>query len=504
MRVAVVGGGLAGLSAALELVDGGHEVTLHEARPTLGGAVQTLPRREGDPEPPPDNGQHVALGCFTEYVRFLERVGERGSVRRVPLELPVLDEHGRSAAISPSALALLRYRHVSLGERLRILRALARWGDSSGETFADALRARGQSQRAIDRFWDVFIRPALNLRSEEASAEAGDFTVRTALLGERSDSDLLLPARPLGEMHGDAAGRALEAAGATVLTNSRVESLDELRRGRDRRRRPAARERAPARRARAAARGLADRQRPPLVRPRPARLAAGRPARQRRALGLRPRRADRLAAGARAVPDRRLLRRAGADGAARPRAGRADRLRADRPARPCRAALVAGQPRARGDDRGAARQRGAPSRTADEQAKRHARGRVDRHRLAGDDGRRDSQRSRRRPRPDRRPARRWRHERHDRDASRRRDRGRDDAAARAPAPGRLLGRRARVERDHDRAAPLLAPRARPAHARSSTARSPTSCWRGSATTARGRSGSTAPATSRRRSRPTRR
>src|SRR4051794_31910831 len=228
MRVAVVGGGLAGLSAALELVDGGHEVTLHEARPTLGGAVQTLPRREGDPEPPPDNGQHVALGCFSEYLRFLDRVGQSGSVRRVPLELPVLDEQGRSASISPSALALLRYRHVSLVGRFPIPRGPPPRGDSRGETFADALRARGQSQRAIDRFWDVFIRPALNLRSEEASAGAGDFTVHTALLGERGDSDLLLPVRPLGEMHGDAAGRALDAAGATVLTSSRVERLGEL------------------------------------------------------------------------------------------------------------------------------------------------------------------------------------------------------------------------------------------------------------------------------------
>ena len=364
MRVAVVGGGLAGLSAALELADGGHEVTLHEARPTLGGAVQTLPRREGDPEPPPDNGQHVALGCFTEYVRFLERVGERASVRRVPLELPVLDERGRSAAISPSALALLRYRHVSLGERLRILRALARWGDSRGETFADALRARGQSQRAIDRFWDVFIRPALNLRSEEASAEAGDFTVRTALLGERSDSDLLLPARPLGEMHGDAAGRALEAAGATVLLNSRVESLDQL----------AADAIVVAVPPRESARLLGEPE--PQLEDSPivsvhlwfdrvlldSPLAAllGSDAHWVFDRG----RADGLAAGARAVPDGRLLRRAGADGAARPRAGRADRLRADRPARACRAALVAGQPRARGDDRGPARQRGAPSRTA--------------------------------------------------------------------------------------------------------------------------------------------
>jgi hydroxysqualene dehydroxylase len=228
MRVGVVGGGLAGLSAALELVDAGHEVVLYEARPTLGGAVQTLPRREGDPEPPPDNGQHIALGCFTEYQRFLERIGEAGSLRRARLELPVIDERGRGAVITPSPVALLRYSHVPLSDRLRILRALARWGEARGVTFADALRARGQSQRAVDRFWDVFIRPALNLRSEDASADAGDFTVRTALLGERSASDLLLPARPLGEMHGEAAARALEAAGAMVQAGTRVESLDDL------------------------------------------------------------------------------------------------------------------------------------------------------------------------------------------------------------------------------------------------------------------------------------
>jgi squalene-associated FAD-dependent desaturase len=229
MKVAVVGGGLAGLSAALDLVDAGHEVTVYEARPTLGGAVQTLPRREGDPEPPPDNGQHIALGCFTEYLRFLDRIGEGGSVRRLPLELPVIDERGRTATITPSASALLRYSHLSLGERLRLLKALVRWDDKPrAATFGDELRDRSQSSRAVDRFWDVFIRPALNLRADEASSEAGLFTVRTALLGKRSDSDLVLPTRPLGEMHGEAAGRALEAAGATVETGARVDDPDSL------------------------------------------------------------------------------------------------------------------------------------------------------------------------------------------------------------------------------------------------------------------------------------
>jgi len=229
MKVAVVGGGLAGLSAALELVDAGHEVELHEARPTLGGAVQTLPRREGDPEPPPDNGQHIALGCFTEYLLFLDRIGQGGSVRRLGLALTVIDERGRSATIKRSPLAILRYRHVPIRDRLAILRALVRWSPTQhAETFGEELRTRGQSERAVERFWDVFIRPGLNLRAEEASAEAGLFTVKTALLGEPEDADVVLPVRPLGEMHGEAAGRALEAAGATVETGARIEELDAI------------------------------------------------------------------------------------------------------------------------------------------------------------------------------------------------------------------------------------------------------------------------------------
>jgi squalene-associated FAD-dependent desaturase len=231
MRVAVVGGGLAGLAAALELVDAGHGVTLLEARPTLGGAVQTLPERREDPQPPPDNGQHIALGCFTEYLRFLDRVGEGGSVLRTRLALPVIAEDRSVSAIEPSPAALLRYRHLPLRDRVAIPRMLWRLRSAEpeeGETFGALLRRLGTSDAAVERFWDVFVRPALNLRSDEADAQAGLFTVRTALLGPHANADLVLPLRPLGAMHGDAAGHALEAAGATVQTDARVASLDEL------------------------------------------------------------------------------------------------------------------------------------------------------------------------------------------------------------------------------------------------------------------------------------
>jgi squalene-associated FAD-dependent desaturase len=231
VRVAVVGGGLAGLAAALDLVDAGHAVTVLEARPTLGGAVQTLPEREGDPPPPPDNGQHIALGCFEEYLRFLERIGQSGSYRRRRLALPVIGEDSTVAEISRSPLSILRYRHLPAGERLGVVRtllALRRAPLDDGETFGALLRRLGANDAQVDRFWDVFVRPALNLRADEASAAMGVFTVRTALLGKAAAADVILPARPLGAMHGDAAGAALEANGATIRTGHRVETLDEV------------------------------------------------------------------------------------------------------------------------------------------------------------------------------------------------------------------------------------------------------------------------------------
>jgi squalene-associated FAD-dependent desaturase len=230
VRVVVVGGGLAGLAAALELVQAGNDVTVLEARPTLGGAVQTLPERDDDPAPPPDNGQHIALGCFAEYVRFLEEIGASGSLRRSRLSLPVIDKAGRAAFIRPNATALLRYSHLSLPDRFRVVRTLVRLRridarSCDHQSFASLLFRLGASQPAIRRFWDVFIRPALNLPSADASAALGVMTVQTALLGGRRASDLLLPTAPLGEMHGAAARRTLESRGAIVKTDARVVQL---------------------------------------------------------------------------------------------------------------------------------------------------------------------------------------------------------------------------------------------------------------------------------------
>ncbi len=166
-----------------------------------------------------------------ERAQRLDRIGEAGSYERRPLELPVIGEDGAVAEIRPSLPALLAYRHLPLRDRARIPVVTARLRSAKaqpGETFGALLRRLGASDAAVERFWDVFIRPALNLPTDEADAEVGLFTVRTALLGRRADSDVILPARPLGAMHGDAAARALASAGAVVRTGERVEDLDEL------------------------------------------------------------------------------------------------------------------------------------------------------------------------------------------------------------------------------------------------------------------------------------
>src|SRR5215472_14470792 len=120
MRASVVGGGLAGLAAAVELADAGADVTLYESRARLGGATFSFERNGLWL----DNGQHVALRCCTAYLDFLRRIG---SDHLLPLQrrldVPVLREGERPATISRSGLrpplhlasSLLRYEPLRFG-----------------------------------------------------------------------------------------------------------------------------------------------------------------------------------------------------------------------------------------------------------------------------------------------------------------------------------------------------------------------------------------------------
>ena len=239
MRTAVVGGGLAGLAAALECADAGSDVTLLESRPRLGGATWSF-RRHGAWF---DNGQHVFLRCCTEYRRFLDRLGVSDQVNlQRRLDVAVISPSGRTARLrrSPTLPAplhlgatLARYRHLSRRDRARLfpaalaLRAVDPAAPASDElTFGQWLAARHQSVASVERLWDLITLPTVNLPAAEASLAMAAKVFRTGLLEDAGAADIGWSRVPLGHLHGRAGQSAVEAAGGTVRLRTAVSAVE--------------------------------------------------------------------------------------------------------------------------------------------------------------------------------------------------------------------------------------------------------------------------------------
>ncbi|MDP9094203.1 MAG: hydroxysqualene dehydroxylase HpnE [Actinomycetota bacterium] len=235
----VVGGGLAGVAAALRLADSGRQVTLIEARPRLGGAAFSFRRDQLWV----DNGQHVFLRCCDAYQWLLERIGATDKVLvQGRLDIPVLRADGTRARLSrapgvpaPAHLtaALAGYRLLSPADRLRAVRgalALRRLNPADAEldrqTLGEFLRRNGQNDATIDSLWGIVATATLNLAPDEASLALAAKVFRTGLLDHAAAADVGYAVVPLGDIHCVAAARALARSGVEVLTGHRVESVE--------------------------------------------------------------------------------------------------------------------------------------------------------------------------------------------------------------------------------------------------------------------------------------
>ena len=236
-RVVVIGGGLAGITAAIQLRDAGHEVTLLESRPRLGGAATSYPRAGLMI----DNGQHVFLRCCTSYQELLSRLGMTASVTiQDRFDVTVLGPDGparlrRSALPSPLHLAraLLSYRLLPLADRARVGRAALafRRADPASlvldrEPLGDWLAARGQGERARRRLWDLFVISALNIDGDQASTALAAKVIKTALLGRNDAADIGLATVPLGRLHAEATASLLARLGAQIRLGARATAVE--------------------------------------------------------------------------------------------------------------------------------------------------------------------------------------------------------------------------------------------------------------------------------------
>jgi squalene-associated FAD-dependent desaturase len=231
-RVAVVGGGWAGLAAAIEATSLGHEVTLFEMAAHWGGRA----RRVDVDGLALDNGQHILIGAYVQTLRMLRTVGvEPDSVfLRMPLRL--VDAHGHGLRLPPGAplvafaRGVLAHRGWALGDRLALLLHATGWS-LRGFRCDPRLTVAELTARWPQVLRNELIEPlcvaALNTPGEAASASVFLRVMRDALFSGAGSSDLLLPRARLSDVLPLPAVRWLAARGASLRTSTRVERLAE-------------------------------------------------------------------------------------------------------------------------------------------------------------------------------------------------------------------------------------------------------------------------------------
>ena len=232
-RAFVLGGGVAGLSAAFGLADRGYQVVLLESRQQCGGRAFSSDERETGRRL--DNGYHVMLGCYFGMRRLLRRLGtEDGFQQDARLSMAYRFGPERRAQLRLSGLpvplamplALLRLG-ISLGARLRAFYGMATvvLGAPKQWTFADWLRRRGQLGDPDQVMWRPLCRAVMNVEPEEASARDFLIALREAFMGRAGSAAFWIPKRTWSELLGDPAPRALVAAGVVLRTGARVTGL---------------------------------------------------------------------------------------------------------------------------------------------------------------------------------------------------------------------------------------------------------------------------------------
>ncbi len=235
-RVVVVGGGLAGLAASASLGEAGFRVELLEARGFLGGRAASYPL-PGSTGEIIDNCQHVLLGSCVNLLDLYRRLEVLGRIRFHD-EIPFLEPGGRLSILKPGRLppplhfsgSFAGLRFLSAADKLSVSRGLAalwferrRRGDLDRITMLDWLRQKGQTPRAIERFWRQVLVSAVNEELDRMAAAHGFQVFWLGFLARRDAARIGLPAGPLGELYDSDALRRL--ARVEIRMRAAVERL---------------------------------------------------------------------------------------------------------------------------------------------------------------------------------------------------------------------------------------------------------------------------------------
>ena len=238
--VAIIGGGLAGLAAAVKLASKKLRVVLFEQSNRLGGRCYSYQdEKTGDVV---DNGQHVLLGAYHNTLEYLELAGTRDCLRQEPaLSLPLIHPVKGFAVFEVSSLprplhltvGMLRFKLLSWSDRQKLLKIgkqLQLWDNSiqhelAGLTVDRWLRSAGQSDESLNCFWYPIAISVMNEMPSSASALLFARSLRTAFLSKKSDSAILIPTIGQTDLYISGILRRLQAGDVVIRVNSEVTSL---------------------------------------------------------------------------------------------------------------------------------------------------------------------------------------------------------------------------------------------------------------------------------------
>ena len=239
----VIGGGLAGLSAACAVADQGFSVSLLERRGFPGGRAFSFHDSETGLDL--DNGQHVYLRCCTAYIDFLKKIGAfEQTILQDRLSITVTDREGKRGVLSatpwlPAPLhllpSLLSFPHLSWRDKLRVVRGMLsirrtdrelRRSELEAESFQSWLVRHGQSERAIVALWELITLPILNDSVSDVSAYMGIMAFQDALLDGKHSADLGYSRVGLTTLVGKATREYLEERGGRVMFGQKVSAVE--------------------------------------------------------------------------------------------------------------------------------------------------------------------------------------------------------------------------------------------------------------------------------------
>ncbi|ACD84261.1 hydroxysqualene dehydroxylase HpnE [Candidatus Methylacidiphilum infernorum] len=235
-KIVVLGGGFAGLSAAIELNNLGHDVVLLESKSMLGGRAGSFKHpRVGETI---DTGQHVMMGCYHHTLELIEKLGGCSKLFWIdPIKIAFFSNKNYSVLAAgqlPAPLhllvALLRYSQLNFGDWVRastfLLSLLLADKPHEQETASQWLKRKNQSPSLIRSLWEPLCVAALNLPLEEAAALLFYEVVRKTLLGKRKDLSLVLSRVGLGDLFSKECERLLKMCGSNVYLKSAVCSME--------------------------------------------------------------------------------------------------------------------------------------------------------------------------------------------------------------------------------------------------------------------------------------